>query len=413
VDHDSGRKLFSPRVARVVRWGLVAWSLIGILILGYLLYRYAVRPVRIVIAPLLVAMVIVYLLNPIVSRLTAGGIPRGLATILTYVIFLGLVGIALRYLIPALADQVSAFAKTVPDLLDKAQVSATKTLQRLGVKKARTDEFFKSLNPTGDAGSFISRIFSLTESVLHLLVVWVLGMVLAAYLLIDLPKIKRGAMALLPQAHHDEVRTVLQQISRALGGFFRGQLLVALFVGLASMLGLYIGGLPYWALVGGIAGLTNLIPLIGPFIGAVPAVFIAFTTNSSEGLLHLHPGWPLAIGASLSLLIVQQIDNHIISPNVVARTVKLHPVTVLLGLLVGGTLLGLPGMLLAVPTIASIKILLLHYWDTRMRWPPRKEEEGPDVGEGEPEIRPEEQPSIPEDRRLAPTGQADRSRVGS
>src|SRR5436190_15736862 len=112
VDQDNSRKLFSPRLARVVRWGLVAWSLIGILILGYLLYRYALRPVRIVVAPLLVAMVIVYLLNPIVSRLTARGIPRAVATILTYLVFLGIVGVALRFLIPAVADQVSTFAKT-------------------------------------------------------------------------------------------------------------------------------------------------------------------------------------------------------------------------------------------------------------------------------------------------------------
>jgi len=126
LDQDSNRKLFSPRLARVVRWGLVAWSLIGVLILGYLLYRYALRPVRIIVAPLLVAMVIVYLLNPIVSRLSARGIPRAVATILTYLVFLGIVGVALRFLIPAVADQVSTFAKTVPDLLGKAQVSAAR-----------------------------------------------------------------------------------------------------------------------------------------------------------------------------------------------------------------------------------------------------------------------------------------------
>jgi predicted PurR-regulated permease PerM len=368
-----------------------------------MLYRYALHPVRIVIAPMVVAMIIVYLLNPIVSRLSASGIPRALAVILTYVVFLGIVAVGMRYLIPSLASQISAFAKSVPDLLDKAQASLTRTLQRFGVKPARTSDVFKSLSPGGDAGSFISRIFSLTQSVLHLLVVWVLGLVLSIYLLIDLPKIKRGLMALLPQSRHQEVRSVLEKIGRALGGFFRGQLLVALFVGLACMLGFYIVGLPYWALAGAIAGLTNLIPLIGAFIGAVPALFIAFTTSSSEGLLHLHPGWPLAIGAALARLIVQLFADYLISPKLLARSVRLHPVTVMLGLLVGGTLVGLPGMLLAVPTIATIKILLLHYWDTRMQWPPRKEREEPGVDEGEPELEPEDQPSLPEDRRLAPT----------
>jgi len=122
--------------------------------------------------------------------------------------------------------------------------------------------------------------------------------------------------------------------------------------------------------VGAVAGLFNLIPLIGPFIGAVPALFIAFTTSDSGGLLQLHPGWRMALGAALALLVVQQIDNHIISPNVMARTVKLHPVTVMLGLLIGGTLAGLVGMLITVPVIASAKIVLLHLWDSRVQWPP-------------------------------------------
>jgi len=149
---------------------------------------------------------------------------------------------------------------------------------------------------------------------------------------------------------------------------------VALFVAVASMLALWIVGLPYWALVGLLAGLFNLIPLIGPFIAAVPALFVAFTTDQSEGLLHLRPGWPLAIGAMIALLVVQQIDNHIVSPNVVARTVKLHPITVMLGLLVAGSLLGLWGMLLAVPVIAAVKIVLLYFWDTSSQWPPASSE---------------------------------------
>jgi hypothetical protein len=89
-------------------------------------------------------------------------------------------------------------------------------------------------------------------------------------------------------------------------------------------------------------------------------------------MLHLDPGWTLAIGSGIGLAIVRQLDNHILSPNIVARTVKLHPVTVMLALLAGGTLLGLWGMLLAVPTVASAKILLLHAWDTRVTWPPPK-----------------------------------------
>jgi predicted PurR-regulated permease PerM len=369
--------------SRLLRWGLASWSLIGILILGYIVYRYLLYPVRIILPPLLIALGIVYLLNPIVSRLSARRVPRVLGTLLTYLVFLGIVGVGLRLLIPLIADQVSSFAESVPGLLRRASEGVADLARRLDLD-VRASDVFASLSPDGGAGGFISRIFSITAGVLHVMVIIVLGMVVGFYLLVDLPKFQRSAFAMIPARRRDEVKLVLERMGAALGGFFRGQLLVALFVGLASMLVLYIVGLPYWALVGGVAGLFNLIPLVGPFIGAVPALFIAFTTESSGGLLSLDPGWPLAVGASVALLLVQQIDNHIISPNVVARTVKLHPVTVMLGLLVGGTLLGLLGMLLVVPVIAAAKILILHVWDTRMTWPPKpREEPVTPAGDGE------------------------------
>jgi len=367
----------------------VAWSAIGILILGYLVYRFVLVPVRIAFGPLLLALVIVYLLNPIVSRLESRGLPRVWGALLTYMVFLAVVGVALRFLIPIVADQVSSFVSTVPGLLDRAQKSLVDAARRLGIEVRSTD-ILAGLGPQGEAGSFITRIFSFTAGFVHALVVFVLGAVLGFYLLVDLPKVQRAAMALIPLRRRGEVRAVLEKMGRALGGYFRGQLLVAAFVGVASMLGLYIVGLPYWALVGAVAGLFNLIPLIGPFIGAVPALFIAFTTSESGGLLHLRPGLPMAVGAALALLAVQQIDNHIISPNVMARTVKLHPVTVMLGLLIGGTLAGLVGMLITVPVIASAKIVLLHLWDSRVQWPP-----GGSVGEP-PGPEPE-----PRDRALA------------
>jgi predicted PurR-regulated permease PerM len=378
----------------------VSWSLIGILILGNLLYRYALVPVRIVVAPLLIALGIVYLLNPIVSRLQARGVSRVLGALLTYIVFLGVVGVLLRFLIPLVAHQVSGFAESVPELLSNASVGLARLARRLDLNVDAND-VFSGLSPGGGAGGFISRIFSFTAGVVHVVLIVVLGVVVGFYLLVDLPKFQRSAISLIPARRHDEVLSLLEKMGAALGGFFRGQLLVALFVGLASMLGLYIVGLPYWALVGAVAGLFNLIPLIGPFIGAIPALFIAFTTDSSAGVLSLDPGWPLAIGASVALLVVQQVDNHVVSPNVVARTVKLHPVTVMLGLFVGGTLLGLWGMLLAVPVIAAAKILILHYWDTRMQWPP------PSAGEarvaGEPELAEQEEPAVTEEPHSVPT----------
>jgi predicted PurR-regulated permease PerM len=382
VDDSRGRLLSSPFVIRIVRWGLVAWSVIGVLSVAMLFLRFVLYPIRVVFPPLVVAMVVVYLLNPIVRRLEPK-VGRLWGAVITYLVFLSIMGVSLRFLIPAIADQVGSFAESVPALLARLQNSVNNLADRFDLNFS-PNAIVNALGPTGGGGEFIGRIFSFTAGVLHVAVVAVLGPILAFYLLVDLPKIQRGIKALIPTRRRAEVESVLEKMGKALGGFFRGQLLVATFVGLASILVLWIVGLPYFALVGLICGLFNLIPLVGPFIAAVPALFIAFTTTSSGGLMGLEPGLPLAVGASVALLIVQQIDNHIISPNVVARTVKLHPVTVMLGLLVGGTLLGLWGMLLAVPLIAAVKILLLHYWDTRMHWPPTPAEVSADVAKTDP-----------------------------
>jgi predicted PurR-regulated permease PerM len=365
VDEDSSRVLGTPFVIRSARWGIVAWAAIGVLVLGYFFFRYVVYPVRIIFPPLVVAMIGVYLLNPIVSALERRGLARIWGTLLTYLVGMAIVGTALTFTIPIVADQVTAFAESAPELIDRVTKSFGDIAAGFGIQVQDAAGGGESVV------DFFGRLLSFTRGLFDLAIILVVGPIIAFYLLVDMPKIRRGLKALIPSRRRAEVESILEKIGRAIGGFIRGQLLVSLLVGIASAIGLWIVGLPFWAVVGLVAGLFNLIPLIGPFIGGIVAAVIAFTTETGgEGLLNLEPGWPLAVGSAVALLIVQQIDNHIMSPNIVARTVRLHPVTVMLGLLAGGTLLGLWGMLLAVPVLASAKILLLHTWDTRMQWPP-------------------------------------------
>ena len=136
----------------------------------------------------------------------------------------------------------------------------------------------------------------------------VLGPILAFYLLVDLPKLSRTARGGGPgRAGGARSSASARRVSAAVGGYFRGQLIVAVLVGACCMLGFWLIALPYWALVGLLIGLFSLIPLIGPFLGAIPALFVAFTSPASGtgGLFHPRPGWPLAVAASVVLLIVQ------------------------------------------------------------------------------------------------------------
>jgi predicted PurR-regulated permease PerM len=366
VSDERRRMLDSPLVLRAARGGIVAWSLIGIVVLFAVFFRFVVYPVRIIFPPLVLAMIVVYLLNPLVTRMERRGIGRVWGTLITYVVALAIIGTLLTFMVPIFVDQVKSFVRHGPTVVNQV----TDWLREIG---GRLGFNIQDVAPeAGGVFDVLGRLVSIGQRVAEVIFVFVVGPILAFYLLVDLPKIKRGMKALIPSRRRREVEAVTEKVGRAVGGFFRGQLLVAMFVGFASGLALWIVGLPFWAVVGLVAGIFNLIPLIGPFIGGFVAVIIAFTTDvGGGGLLNLEPGLPLAVGSAIALLIVQQIDNHIISPNIVARTVNLHPVTVMLGLLAGGTLLGLWGMLLAVPVLASIKVLLLHAWDTRMQWPPR------------------------------------------
>jgi predicted PurR-regulated permease PerM len=390
VEDDRNRVLGPPYVARAARWGIFAWATIGMLLVAYFAFRYVVYPIRIIFPPLVVALIMLFLLNPLVSGMERRGMRRGWATLLVYLAFLAVVGTGLYFLVPLVAEQVDDFVRAAPSIFREVSEGFQDFFARFGFE----------VQPTAPGSSsvlaFLGDLVSLTRPILEVVLVLVVGPILAFYLMVDLPKIRTGLKTLVPVRRRREVEDVIRRIGQAIGSFFRGQFLVAIFVGLASAIGLWIVGLPYWALVGLVSGLFNLIPLIGPIIGTVLAILVATTTDVSGGLLNLQPGLPLAIGAVVVLLVVQQIDNHVLSPNIVGRTVNLHPVTVMLGLLAGGTLLGLWGMLLAVPVMASLKILILHVWDTRGTWPPQSEEPARPQPSAPPGPRPE--PPAPERR---------------
>jgi predicted PurR-regulated permease PerM len=363
-----------PAGERLRRAGIAAWATIGILILvaitAWLLYK-----VRVIFPPLVLALLIIYLLNPLISRLVNRGMPRPVAAIFVFVAAIAtvvLVGIAL---FPFMSRQVSEFGEDWPQFraklvtfvedtshsiedrfgieIDTSPVSCLlgEAQQVDGTDCHRVTEQLRE-QITGQAG----RLTEIGLSVLENLLIFIIAPLLALYLLIDLPQLQRDVLNLFPESHRDEAADLGTKIGRAVGGFFRGQLLVATTVGVLSAIGFRIIGLPFWAVIGAIAGFFNLIPLVGPFIGGAIG-FLIGTVSSGVGL---------GLKAALVELIVQQLDNHLISPQVMRRTVQVHPATVVLALLAGGTIAGFWGVLLGVPAVAVAKLLLGHVWSTRV-----------------------------------------------
>jgi predicted PurR-regulated permease PerM len=342
---------------RFVRIGIMAWCGIGVIILAYLLLRLMVY-VNPVVPPLLIAVAVVYLLNPLVTALERRGVPRVAGAGIVYVLFLCIVALVVSLLVPVVTRQVEAVIAHFPEYLADGQAFVRRVATRFGqepnfqLDAEQVREWLSAGENRQAVTRYLTGLRSVTTSLLSGMIIFVLGPVMAFYLLIDLPRLRRGSMALVPPARREEIKALMDRIGQTVGGFFRGQLLVALFVGVASSVGLWAIGLPFWLLVGMVAGVFNLVPLVGPFIGGGLAVIIALIS-----------GEPLkALWAALVLLVVQQIDNHLISPNVMSRTVQLHPVVVMLALLAGASFAGLFGMLVIVPLVAVAKIVFLFVW---------------------------------------------------
>ncbi|MBW3562395.1 MAG: AI-2E family transporter [Actinobacteria bacterium] len=359
------------RVERARLWFYRIWAAIGAIALLAGVWYVLRDPLRIILPPLALAVVIVYLLNPFVRMLAARGVPRVAGGALAYVILLGvIVGIA-SFVGPLVADQMGELADEAPEMAVGLQDTVNAQLTRLGIDASinldpsseEIRDAFRQYIVGEQARDQLTNVLSgagsVAREILHLAVIILLGPVLAFYLLADLPDILDGLRRLIPGDQRDEVLRVVDGVAGRVGGYFRGQLMIAAFVGVATSVGLLLVGLPFWALVGLITGIFNLVPLIGPFVGGAIGVVIALTVGD---------GATQALLVVIVMTAVQQVDNHIISPNVMSRTVDLHPITVMLALLVAGSLYGILGMLIAIPAVAAMKLIGLHLLATRAPW---------------------------------------------
>ena len=361
-------------VERIRRAGAVCWALCGVAALIALLGLVA-WVVRVIWPPLILASAIVFLLNPVVTRLQHRRIPRVLGTACAYVGVAAVVTIVILLVAPLATRQYEQLAEEWPELRRDLEESIDDLSERSveddwPIEIPTYAELERQFSGDTDADAdgdgvvseeerqdrFAAQIDTVRELILrvfHVGIIFVLAPIIAFYMLVDLPHIREVMRGLVPERARGDVMVVARRLSTAIGGYFRGQLAVAFVVGTMSSIGMLIIDLPFWLIVGMVAGLFNMIPLIGPWVGAVPGIIIAITTGG---------GLSQAIAVAVTMAIVQQIDNHFISPIVMQRAVKLHPAVVMLALLAGGTLGGFFGLLLAVPATATLKILVGHAW---------------------------------------------------
>jgi predicted PurR-regulated permease PerM len=186
-------------------------------------------------------------------------------------------------------------------------------------------------------------------SAISILALFVVVPIVAIYLMIESDSMHRGIVSLIPPSARPKALAILDGINAVLGGFIRGQLLVALIVGALTAVMLTLLHVRFAILIGLIAGLLNVIPYVGAFAGAAPAVLIALITNGPLNTLFVIIGF----------VIINQLEGHLIAPNVVGPSVGLSPLAVIVALLAGGELFGLLGLLVAVPVAGIIKVVFV------------------------------------------------------
>ena len=341
------------------------WTIVGLVALGWVFLLVA-EAVRVIWLPVAFGAGLVFLLDPMVKMFERLRMPRLVGALLALLILIAVIVAVGALVWPTLQEQGTAFAQQLPDLYVEIVNWLRETATRFGLniddflsqqaieewlRDPANQETIQNLLLGFGAGAGV-----VLRGVAETIAVIGLAPILAIYILMDKNRFQTTALELTPPKYRPEAAYVGGELGTAMGSFVRGQLLVALLVGIGSSIGMWAIDLPFWLLVGIIAGFLNLIPFLGPVVGGALAALIALLNGDPWQAV-----WAVAI-----MVLVQQLDNHLITPMVQRARVNLSPLVIILALIVGGSLAGLLGVLVAIPVTAAVRIVVGHLWRTRI-----------------------------------------------
>lgn len=322
-----------------------------------------------ILAPFALALVLAYVADPIVDRLERRGVARVWGALLVLLVAVLVIVTAIVIIVPLVIHQGRQFVTDFPRIVDdltawyRAQVGAMARSdlplvrdiafeRALAVESedvaAWLTEQARALNPSWNAAMGLGRGLQTALTILGYLV---LTPVLTFYLLRDFVNLREWGASLLPRDHRDKTLAFLRRYDTLLGEYLRGQLLVALFVGVTTGVAFWLLGFPNAVLLGVLAGVFNIVPYLGLIVSVVPALLIALVTP---------PVWISLLKVAAVFFGVQSLDAYVLSPRIVGSRVGLHPVWVMLAILAFGSFFGIVGLLLAIPIAVLIKLLIVN-----------------------------------------------------
>ncbi|WP_425447162.1 AI-2E family transporter [Dethiothermospora halolimnae] len=328
-------------------------TLLGLATFYYLFFASSIMSE--IMGPVITSIVFAYLLNPLINFLENKGLKRLWGVLLVYVILIVAIILISVSIFPKVAGELQNLIKMLPDYFEDMSVFFKNIYEDYSKNLDKLPEEFQSINEVIRENFdrlqnyLVSSFKSITSSIINMfskIISFIIIPVLTFYFLKDKDFFKKKIILTIPKNMRNETIRISREIDGVLGKFIRGQLIVATFVGINTAIGLLIIGVDFALTIGLIAGMANVIPYFGPIIGIFPALTFALLDDPIKGI------WVI-----LLFILVQQIESNILSPKIVGESVGLHPVIVIISLIIGGNVLGILGMLLAVPVAAIIRII--------------------------------------------------------
>ena len=304
-----------------------------------------------ILAPLFIGLFIAWLFAPMVKKLQKKGIKRSLGTTIVYIVFIGLLALLVGSILPVLKDQINDFIQTLPSIFESVKDWVTDILAKLSridgfnadaVKTnifAKMEEFSTSLTTTlPDTAVKTIKVFVSGMGT------FLIGLIIGFYLLMGFDNAGELLVTLLPKKYQKDAKELGDEVNNSLRKFINGAIIDAFFVFVITSIAFVLVGLRAPLLFGLFCGITNVIPYAGPYIGGIPAVIVGFAKSPITGILTL-----------ISIVVIQFLEGNFMQPVIMSKTTKLHPVTIICGLLIFGHFFGIIGMVISTPLIAVLK----------------------------------------------------------
>ena len=306
-----------------------------------------------VISPIFIGFIIAWFFEPFVSKLQKKKVPRVVGCILVYLFIIGIIFLIIYLFVPALISQFKDFVAAAPNIFDEitdfimnmiAKFDANGVIDLKLVKKNIMDTITDfGLSIGSDMPKYL---FAVGKSIVSGGISFVLGLMIGFYLLYDFEKANTALNGIIPVSWQDGYKELTTRINTSLRSYVQGVLTVMLLVFITQFVGLTLAGMKSPMLFALFCAVTDVIPYFGPYIGAIPAIIVGFTISPITGICVI-----------IAILVVQLLENNFYQPLIMGHTMKLHPVTIMLGLLLFEHFFGILGMVIATPCIACIKVI--------------------------------------------------------